>query len=128
MLQVYKRGANIKLTKNFSTSEFDCNCRFDDCTYTLIEDLLVNKLQGLRDDLKQPLHITSGFRCQKHNSSIIDSSKRSQHLVGRAVDVKFPVFLERQKFIDLCNKHFGFVLVYKKFVHLDIRRKKYFIS
>lgn len=48
-------------------------------------DLIFYVLQPLRDRLKKPIIITSGFRCKKVNE-LIGGKSTSQHLKGQAVD------------------------------------------
>lgn len=43
-------------------------------------------LQPLRDQLKVPIKITSGYRCPRLNAAIGGASK-SQHLTGHAADI-----------------------------------------
>ena len=47
-MNVYKKGVAVLLSKNFNTSEFDCNGK-GCCTTTLIEPKLVEVLQNIRD-------------------------------------------------------------------------------
>ena len=52
-----------------------------------LELLCINVLQPLRDALKYPVHVSSGYRCPRVNSSIGGASK-SQHLFGQAADIQ----------------------------------------
>lgn len=56
--------------------------------YPNIEYLVYNILQPLRDFMKSPIKITSGFRSEKLNNSLIGSSKTSDHRFGFAADIK----------------------------------------
>jgi len=47
----------------------------------------VNILQPLRDAIKTPVHVNSGFRCERVNTSIGGATK-SQHLSGQAADIE----------------------------------------
>jgi len=75
------------LTKNFSKSEFDCNCGCD-----MPEDVFDNvklhakNLQVIRDFLNESIRINSGYRCPSYNSKVGGASK-SQHLTGNASDL-----------------------------------------
>ena len=75
------------LTKNFSKSEFNCNCGCD-----MPEDVFDNvevhaqNLQTIRDFLNESIKINSGYRCPSHNSKVGGASK-SQHLTGNASDL-----------------------------------------
>jgi len=88
---------NRPLTKNFSLHEmlvsetaarFNFIEQFDPAEEVVdnLEQLCVKVLQPLRDALKYPLHVNSGFRCHRVNSSIGGATK-SQHLTGHAADV-----------------------------------------
>ena len=55
------------VTKNFSGSEFACQCG---CGADQVTDELAIKLQLLRDLLGKPIKITSGVRCLGHNIHI----------------------------------------------------------
>tara|TARA_R100001086_G_scaffold131067_3_gene68078 strand:- start:4201 stop:4584 length:384 start_codon:yes stop_codon:yes gene_type:complete len=75
------------ITKNFSKSEFDCNCGCE-----MPEDILDNievhahNLQTIRDFLNKPIKINSAYRCPSYNSKIGGASK-SEHKNGNASDL-----------------------------------------
>ena len=71
------------LSRNFSTHEFRCPCG---CDRAEINPALVEALQELRDLAVRPVRITSGYRCPDHNRAK-GGKRRSQHLLGNAVDV-----------------------------------------
>ena len=50
-------------------------------------ELIVNCLQPIRDLVKKPMIITSGYRCKEVNK-LIGGAENSQHLKGQAVDFK----------------------------------------
>lgn len=88
---------NRPLTKNFSLHEMlvsETAARFNfveqydppDSAIEHLEQLCSKILQPLRDSLKYPIHINSGYRCMRVNASIGGASK-SQHLTGHAADV-----------------------------------------
>jgi zinc D-Ala-D-Ala carboxypeptidase len=52
-----------------------------------LELLCINILQPLRDAIKTPVHVNSGCRCLRVNTSIGGATK-SQHLVGQAADIE----------------------------------------
>jgi len=112
------KGANIQLTKNFSSSELDCKCNNEDCTYTLIDLEHIVQLQKLRDVVGR-LSITSGYRCKKHNKAVGGSS-RSQHLLGTATDL-VPHNYSILDLFNFVNPIFKGVGKYKTFIHVDSR-------
>jgi uncharacterized protein YcbK (DUF882 family) len=70
-------------TNNFTLQEFACQCK---CTtnYTKID--LLHALQDVRDRLKLPIGIVSGYRCATHNEAV-GGSAGSSHIFGVAADL-----------------------------------------
>jgi len=123
----------MKLTKNFSKSEFDCNCG---CVMPkeVLENikLLAIQLQIIRDYVEEPMYINSGFRCKSHNRRI-GSNDTSQHILGKASDVTIKTFTpnEVSNIVEnmLTNEvlpsfYIGGLGIYKTFNHIDIRESK----
>lgn len=90
--------ANIQFTKNFSLYELlasqtatraNISEQFNppDAVVNNLNALCVNILQPLRDAIRMPLQISSGYRCARLNSSI-GGATGSQHLTGNAVDIQ----------------------------------------
>ena len=85
------KGANVQLTKNFNSREFDCQgvgcC---DTTVILKNGLLL--WQEIRDDIGEPLPIGdaggSGYRCPAHNAAVYGAAG-SLHLTGAAADLHY---------------------------------------
>lgn len=117
----------MKLTKNFSKSEFECKCgcEMPNNIFKNIKEL-AKHLQSLRDKFGKPIKINSAYRCEKHNS-IIGGSKNSQHKKGLAADivVKDKKPLDVYNFIDNIQKMDMFIKgglgKYNTFTHVDIR-------
>ena len=85
-VKTYSKGADVKLSANFKSYEFDCHgsgC----CGITLIDDELVEYLQKIRDHFGKKIKITSGYRCPTHNKNI-GSGTGSYHAKGKAVDIQ----------------------------------------
>ena len=61
----------MKLTKNFSLSEFECKggCKIPNDVFENIK-LLAIHLQAFRDVFNEPITINSSYRCVEHNSSV----------------------------------------------------------
>ena len=115
------------LTKNFNRSEFACkgaNC----CGHSAPVSLeLVEGLQFLRDMAKVPLLITSGFRCNKHNSTMKPpGAKNSQHIYGTAADIATPKGWAAKELYDLAESLMLFdgIGIYDWGVHVDVRGTK----
>lgn len=83
-----------QLTKNFKLEEFLKSSTADELNIdnTPNEEELENikflaeQLQLVRNAYKQPMFITSGFRCQELNNAV-KGSKTSYHLKGLAADI-----------------------------------------
>lgn len=120
----YIKGTKVKLSNNFSSTEFDCHgsgC----CSTTEIDPKLVEYLQKIRDHFKAPVSINSAYRCEKHNARIGGASK-SKHKYGQAADivVKGVAPAEVAKYAESIGiKGIG---LYPTFVHIDTRTTKYF--
>lgn len=121
----------MKLTKNFSLSEFDCN----DGTkvpekYIKNAQEVANNLQALRDYLNVPVSITgSGYRTPEWNKKV-GGAKNSQHLTCSGADINAKGLTPKQlydtieKLISLKIMKQGGLGLYKGFVHYDIRGVK----
>jgi uncharacterized protein YcbK (DUF882 family) len=71
------------LNNFFSRSEFECFCG---CGYDTVDALLLEALREIRIKFKEPVVVTSGCRCDAHNTAV-GGSKGSQHKKGRAADI-----------------------------------------
>jgi len=121
----------MKLTQNFSRSEFDCK----DGTKVpegFIDNLqeLADNLQVLRDYVESPVSITgSGYRTPSHNKKV-GGAKRSQHLTASAADINAEGYTPKQLhmiielLIDEGKMKQGGLGLYNTFVHYDIRGTK----
>lgn len=120
----------MKLTNNFSKSEFECNsgCEMPKDVLDNVK-LLAIQLQAIRDYVGKPIRINSAYRCKEHNSSV-GGSKRSQHLLGKAADITIDTFTPDEVFDIIENMltnetlgsfYVGGIGCYNTFTHLDIR-------
>ena len=109
---------------NFTRDEFagKCGCGFDE-----IDPLLVSTLQRLRDEVQRPVVVNSGCRCRSHNAAV-NGSKTSQHLKGKAADIKIEGMTSIQ-IIDIIRRlyldgeiYVGYVYAINgSSVHVDVR-------
>lgn len=121
----------MKLTKNFSLSEFACNdgTPVPEKYYNNAQEL-ANNLQVLRDYLDTALFINSGYRTPEWNAKQEGASSVSQHLTCSAADIRSNKYTPQQihsailKLIAEGKMKQGGVGLYKSFVHYDIRGKK----
>tara|TARA_R100001163_G_scaffold11614_4_gene10638 strand:- start:17742 stop:18134 length:393 start_codon:yes stop_codon:yes gene_type:complete len=123
------------MTKNFNIEEFECkgnlkgcDCQMPDDVYNNIQELAEN-LQIVRDMLQEPIKVNSGWRCEKYNRKI-KGAKRSQHLLGKAADIRIKDLTpdEVANAIDKLQEG-GFIKKgglgrYNSFTHYDIRGRK----
>lgn len=108
------------ITKNFNLEEFMCGCG---CGENATSYRLIYALQALREIIKKPITITSGFRCEKHNKAV-GGAKSSQHLLGWAADIHV-AHLPIKDLFEAAEKvpvfRNGGIGVASTFLHVDIR-------
>ena len=86
MLEAWSRtrDGTRKLSANFTVAEFACK---DGSDPVFVDSSLAALLQKIRDHFGRPVVITSGYRTPEHNAEV-GGSKSSQHLLGRAADIR----------------------------------------
>lgn len=89
-------------------------------------DLIFYCLQPLRNLIKKPIIITSGFRCSKLNK-LLNGAKNSQHLKGQAVD--FVVNnLNSNEIIEIIKNsslpYDQLINEYNRWIHISFRKNK----
>lgn len=105
----------------FSDSEFDCKCNRPDCDAKPMDAFALIKLDGLRRELGEPIHLSSARRCKHHNKAV-GGSESSQHLEGRAFDIISPDGDYMLRVVKLALKHgFTGIGIKARMVHLDTR-------
>lgn len=72
----------LKDIKHFKLNEFDCPC----CHRNLMNVFMIDLIEEIRNHYGKPITITSGFRCEKKNNSLIGHDINSRHLFGSAID------------------------------------------
>lgn len=95
-----------------------------------IDDGRVFKLAGIFEKIRfllgeRPIVVLSAYRSLSHNRKI-GGAPNSQHLEGRALDLRPPKKMSLAKFHDFLHENarrFGITGIgkYKTFVHIDIR-------
>ena len=114
------------MTKNFNIKEFECKCgcKMPEFVKKNVIELAEN-LQIIRDEVGR-LDLTNAYRCKDHNSDV-GGSTSSQHLVGKAADVKSKSIKPKemaQIVNDLMKNEkikTGGIGIYNTFTHIDIR-------
>ena len=123
----------MKLTNNFSKSEFECKSG-EEMPLDVLENvkLLAIQLQKIREYVGKPIRINSAYRSEAHNEAI-GGVKTSQHILGKAADITIDTFTpdEVVSIIEnmLTNEMLGGFYIgglgsYNTFTHVDIRDKK----
>ena len=78
----------MKITKNFSKSEFECSCGCE-MPLEVFHNIqkVANQLQVLRNITGKSISINSGYRCPDYNDNVVKGAKNSQHKLGKAADI-----------------------------------------
>lgn len=113
----------------FKTSEFSCKCDYPECKQQKVSKDLITRLLALREDIKEPITVTSGYRCSKYQEQIAKEgistvvATKSQHELGNAADVK-PIRMKIEFFLSMAAKHFEAIGIASTWLHLDTRTGK----
>lgn len=116
----------MKLTKNFSKSEFECKdgSKMPEDVFENVKELAFN-LQIIRDCIEKAINLTNAYRSLSHNRSI-GSKDTSQHIKGNAADLQVDGIEPNYLYTiieDLILKgkiKQGGLGLYNTFVHYDI--------
>ena len=104
--------------KYFTKKEFLCKC--GKCERdTGVSFTLVRIIDMMREDMKFPLRITSGYRCPKHE---FYRDGKSSHARGYAVDIYCDSSGHRFKMVEYALKRgiFTRIGIASNFLHFDI--------
>jgi uncharacterized protein YcbK (DUF882 family) len=121
VIDLYPKNKGGKVAAGLWASEMDCNCSYDDCTFTLLSPKLKKQWTRFRSNFSAGLHITSGFRCQRHNKDV-GGHPESYHMKGMALDIVVPKHLTCQIFANTARQYFETVIEYpdKNFIHVNV--------
>ena len=114
------------LTSSFKVREFACN---DGSDVILIHHDLPSVLQNIRNQFGKPIIINSGYRTPEYNKKV-GGATRSQHCYGTAADIVVDgvspasVAAAAEKALKEMD-YPGGIGLYKSFVHVDVRSKRY---
>ena len=80
----------------------------------------------LRERAAMPLVIASGLRCPAHQRKVNSAVSDSMHLHGEALDIRWPLGMERRAFLDLAETVAGKggLGVYPWGIHIDTGKGK----
>lgn len=110
---------DFPISQHFKLKEFACPC----CGTVKLDSNLLLRLEGLREKIREPIIVNSGYRCSKHNWQV-GGEEKSYHLQGLAVDIR--VYGYSPEKLAQIGESLGFtgIGIYKNFVHLDLRKGK----
>ena len=119
-------GLAMMLTKHFSSAEMMCSCG---CGEDAMDPDFMSILQNIREDMNRPLRISSGVRCQTHNSLVSSTGNNGPHVPRtngtQASDILI-AGADALRLVDIARKH-GVSGVgisqrgahAKRFIHID---------
>ena len=81
------RAGDGRLAEHFRAKEFACPCGRDECRTVVVHWALIRLLVRVRRQVEQPVYVTSGYRCPRHNE-LIGGAPESLHLAGMAADIR----------------------------------------
>jgi len=73
--------------QHFSPAEFNCRCKVCVDSWRHMDMEFIYALDQLRERLKFPMIITSGYRCPAYNDVVSTTGPHGPHTTGRAADV-----------------------------------------
>lgn len=118
-VKIFAKGANVQLSKNFNSNEFDCKCSRATCKQTLIDMDHVANMQAFRERVGKPIRQNCAYRCPEHNKEVGGVSN-SQHPQGFASDITVDG-LTPDQVADLAEPIFNGLGRYDTFTHVDSR-------
>lgn len=101
---------------NFAMWEIACRC----CGLIILQPKLLVIQYRVRQEFGEPIRVHSWCRCIKHNAEE-GGKDDSYHIPGKGIDQSPKNGPLTQRFVEICQKHYPFVLVYHTFCHCDIR-------
>lgn len=122
---------DFQLTRNFNLQEFESPGNQE----VKISNALVQRLQVMRDKIKHPIIVTSGYRTPEHNKKI-KGAPQSKHLQGIAVDISTLNHSIKRLVDNAIKVGFSGIITYpdRSCIHLDLRQipllviPKYFMN
>lgn len=124
MIKAYSKAkdGNKKVSENFRVREFACT---DGSDPLFIDTELVAVLQKVRTHFGKSVTITSAYRTPTKNKAC-GGSPYSQHLYGRAADVKISGVSPKKvaAYAETLLKNKGGIGIYPTFTHIDVRATK----
>jgi len=76
-------------------------------------------MDQIRDAVGEPLTVTSGYRCPKHNAKVSSTGSSGPHVHGRAIDIKADSNLRYRLVAAALKNGINRIGIADSFVHLD---------
>ena len=107
----------------FKMEEFSCRCSYAECKESnqFMDERFLELIFKVRAQLDFPFHITSGFRCVKHNRDV-GGAKNSFHTRGLAIDIAMHNAHDRYELLEQLMAHGLSAIIYSNFVHIELRQ------
>jgi uncharacterized protein YcbK (DUF882 family) len=111
-----------KISKHFTEKEFRC----PGSNVLFVDKDLLTALDAMREDLGEPVYVTSGCRSPAHNKAI-GGSEGSYHITTdlrpcQAADLLVKTGHHRYRMIEAAIRAgFGGIGVYQNHIHVDVR-------
>lgn len=75
------------MSKHFSLSELKCKCEACGSTGEEMNSAFMTKLDMLRELIKEPIVLTSAYRCPEYNVKVSGTGRIGPHTTGCAADI-----------------------------------------
>ena len=119
----YTLNPDEHLSPHFKAHEFRCS---DLSRVIVLNKALLELLEIIRNHYNKPLIINSAYRTVAYNSSLKNSSPKSQHMFGNAADIHISGVSPLKLYSWLNSKYPNSLGlgIYNTFVHVDVREGK----
>lgn len=112
------RSGSGRLAEHFRAEELACGCDRDECRTVVVHWALIRLLERMRRQIEQPLYVSSGYRCPRHNKDV-GGAPESLHLAGMAADVQASTSIEHlAKVAEAVGA--GGIGLYPRHLHVDV--------
>lgn len=112
----------MKISQHFAREEFSCRCG---CGLDTVDVHLIAVLERIRNHYDAPVYISSGARCEEHNTAS-GGSAGSQHLGCKAADIMVDGVdpIEVASYIGMTYPDTLGIGMYRLFTHVDVRHDR----
>jgi uncharacterized protein YcbK (DUF882 family) len=107
---------SFKVSRNFILSEYASKCG---SFQVVLHPALILGVQRIRDEIGEPIKITSGYRTIGHNARI-GGAPNSYHTLGMACDLTYDGDLKRIQAIATGIGMVSRIYPDRNFIHVDV--------